>query len=133
MALLLDTSFLIAFDNENDTHHNKARDLWPQIKERHFGVYFISDYIFDEIIAVTIRKKNKERAKTFGQQIRDSLDIINIDSYLIEEAWKLFNETKTNLNFTDCTNLALLNLLGNKKIATFDKGFIEINDIETIN
>ncbi len=138
MAILLDTSFLIAFDNEKDVHHKKARELWSKIKEKQFGIYFITDYIFDEVIAVTMRKKDFERAKILGKQIKESLDILNLDPYLFEEAWKLFENNKRKninekiLNFTDCTNVVLLEFLASNKIATFDDGFKNIEKIEII-
>mgnify|MGYP001569946562 CR=1 FL=1 len=136
MAILLDTSFLIAFDNEKDVHHIKARELWIKIKEKQFGIYFISDYIFDEVISVTMRKKDETRAKIFGKHIKESLDILNIDSYLFEEAWNLFekreklSEEDKILNFTDCTNVVLLEFLASNKIATFDRGFEKIDGLE---
>ncbi len=133
LAILLDTSFIIALDNINDVHHKKARELWEKIEKEKYGKAFISDYIFDELIAVTSRKINKERAIILCEQILKSIPIVNIDRHMFDESWNFFKETKTNLNFTDCTNLVLLSLLGSNKLATFDKGFNGIKDLEIVN
>ena len=130
MVLLLDASFLIAFDNLEDIHHVQARELWGQIKEED---YFISDYIFDEIVGIISRKKGKDRTIIFGNKILEAVPIINIDHNLFEEAWKMFKETKLNLSFTDCTSLALLKLMKINRIATFDKAFEKIGWIAVFN
>ena len=133
MPILLDTSFIIAFDNVKDIHHKKARDLWSKIENMEHGLYFISDYIFDEIIAVSMRKTDKNSTIHLGQKLLNSIPLITIDNLTFNDTWKLFKETKENLSFTDCTNLVLLKLMSSKKIATFDKGFNDIKDVELIN
>ena len=134
MAIFLDTSFIIAFDNEKDVHHKNAREIWKKIEAMAYGQYFISDYIFDEIIAVSLRKSgDKNGTVALGEKLLKSMPIINVDKHIFEEAWKIFLESKLNLSFTDCTNLVLLNLIGSNKIATFDKAFKEIKDIDVIN
>ena len=134
MAIFLDTSFIIAFDNEKDVHHKNAREIWKKIEAMAYGQYFISDYVFDEIIAVSLRKSgDKTGTATLGEKLLKSMPIINIDKHIFEEAWKVFLESKLNLSFTDCTNLVLLNLIGSNKIATFDKAFKEIKDIDVLN
>lgn len=132
-TIFLDTSFIIAFDNIDDVHHEKARELWKNIENMLLGQYFISDYIFDEIVAVSLRKsKDKTATVLLCEKIIQSIPIINIDKNIFDEAWKIFKETKTNMNFTDCTSLVLLKLIGSNKIATFDKAFKELNEIEVI-
>ncbi len=132
MAILLDTSFLIALNNERDVHHPAAKTLWPEIEKEIYGKYFISDHIFDEIVAVTMRKAGKERAKLLGHHLLQSVPLINLDTHLFEETWKLFTQIKQNLSFTDCSNLILLQLINSNKIATFDKTFREIKNLEVL-
>ncbi len=132
MVLVLDTSFIIGLDNERDVHHNNAKKIWEEIRKGEYGNYIISDYIFDELMAVTTRKVSKERAIKLGQQILKSVPIMNIDAHMFHETWKLFLESNSNLSFTDCTNVVILKMLQSKKIATFDKAFKEVKGIETL-
>ena len=133
MPILLDASFIIAFDNERDVHHNKTLPIWIKIANGEYGQYFISDYIFDEISGVSLRKIGKEKTINLCNKIIRDIPIINIDQHIFDEAWIIFEKTKLNLSFTDCTNLVLLKLMSSKKIATFDKGFNDIKDVELIN
>ncbi len=131
--ILLDTSFIVAFDNEKDVHYKRAREIWVRIEAMEFGQYFISDYIFDEVIAVSLRKTNKEGTINLGQTILKTTPIVNIDNHLFNESWRLFKVLKQNLSFTDCTCLVLLKLTDTKKIATFDKSFKELKEIEVVD
>ena len=45
MAKLLDTSFLIAYHNKRDEHHERAREI--QIDEK-----VINDYIYAEVLNI---------------------------------------------------------------------------------
>ncbi|MBI4450811.1 type II toxin-antitoxin system VapC family toxin, partial [Candidatus Woesearchaeota archaeon] len=108
MPVLLDTSFLVAFDNAEDVHHNRARQLWLEIERGDYGQWFISDYVFDELVAVAMRKSGKRRAVILGDSVKNSIPIINIDSHLFEEAWRVFTATRLNFTLTDCTHLVLL-------------------------
>lgn len=133
-AIFIDSSFIIAFNNKQDVHHKNARALWDKIEGMVFGQYFISDYVFDEVVSVSLRKSNdKAGTVALGTKLLQSIPIINIDNHIFREAWKIFTDTKLNLSFTDCTNLALLELIGTNKIATFDKAFKEIKNIEVID
>jgi len=51
------------------------------------------------------------------------------DVSVFEKAWRLF-ESASSLSFTDCTSVAFMRLFKVKKIATFDKDFGGIKDIE---
>ena len=133
MPVLLDASFIIAVDNERDIHHDKTQILWNKIAIGEYGQYFISDYIFDEVAGVSLRKTYKEKTISLCDRMIHDIPMINIDAHIFKESWKLFKETKTNLSFTDCTNIIILKLMNSKNIATFDKAFKEIKDINVIN
>ena len=115
MAILLDASFLVALENTDDIHHKRARELWESLANEQ---KVISDYVFDEIIGVTLRKVGKDRARILGGRIIETVPLLMIDKELFKEAWELFK--KENLSFTDCT-LVVLAKLGKLSIATFDK------------
>ena len=132
MTVILDSSFIIALYNESDVHHRKAMDLWPKIRTNE-NSYFISDHIFDEIVAVILRKAGKEKAKSIGQHLIESMNIINVDLPIFNETWKIFQQTELNLSFTDCTNIALLKLIDSNKILTFDKAFNNVKGLKVID
>lgn len=131
MPVLLDASFLIAFDNTDDVHNTRSRELWELIRER--GGAFVSDYVFDEVMSVTMRKKGKERANRLGQHILDSIPVVTIDRHIFDQAWKQFSQSKLSLSFTDWTCIGVLNLIETKTIATFDKEFKKLPGVTVLD
>ena len=131
--IFIDANIFLAYDNINDANHKRALKIWEEVEIGKYGDYFTSDYVFNEVIGVTFRKKGKERAVLLGEQVLKSVLMINIDDHLLKEAWKIFSTTKLNLNLVDCTNLAAMKIAGAEFIATLDKEFAQVKGIEVIS
>lgn len=133
MAILIDASVLCAYANTSDIHYQKAIKTIEEAIEEKYGAIVITDYIFDEIVSVVNRKTSREKAIKIGKYLFDSeILLARVDHFIFEKAWELFQNTKE-LSFTDCTSIAFMQIFGIKKIATFDKGFNKIKDIQVIN
>lgn len=131
--IFIDANIFLAYDNLSDANHKRALKIFEELESGKFGDYFTSDYVFNEIVGVTFRKKGKERAVLVGEQVLKSVLMITIDDHLLKEAWKIFSATKLNLNLVDCTNLATMKVAGAEFIATLDKEFIQVKGIEVIS
>ena len=131
--IFIDANIFLAGDNLNDVNHTRALKILKEIESGKFGDYFTSDYVFNEIIGVTFRKKGKNRAVLLGEQILKSILMINIDDHLLKETWKIFSNTKLNLNLVDCTHLAAMKIINVELIATFDKEFMNMLEIQVIS
>jgi len=131
--IFIDANIFLAYDNINDANHKRALKIWEEVEIGKYGDYFTSDYVFNEVIGVTFRKKGKERAVLLGEQVLKSVLMINIDDHLLKEAWKIFSTTKLNLNLVDCTNLAAMKIAGAEFIATLDKEFIQVKGVEVVS
>ena len=133
MFILVDASVFYAFFNVKDIFHIPAQKIMKEIIEHKYGVGLITDYLFDEIVTVAMRKLDKEKAIQLGNNILSSeLFLEPIDDETFRQAWILFQST-SHLGFTDCTNLAFMKLFGITKIATFDKAFKNVKGIEVID
>lgn len=131
--IFIDANIFLAYDNLSDTNHKRALKIFEELESGKFGDYFTSDYVFNEIVGVTFRKKGKERAVLLGEQVLKSVLIITIDDHFLKEAWKIFSATKLNLNLVDCTNLVAMKIAGAEFIATLDKEFIQVKGVEVIS
>jgi len=131
--IVLDSSFIIAYKIKNDKHHEKALEIMVDIAEGKYGMPIISDYIFDEIVTVILNKASFQDASEIGNMLIISADISYMDKDLFNNSWKTFQDQEnTKLSFTDCSILTLMKNKGIKQIATFDKDFSKIKDIEVI-
>lgn len=131
--ILIDASAFLAYYNTRDLHHSKSVELFENLQDGKYGKYFTSDYIFNEVVGVTLRKQGKEAAKALGATILRSMSIVNVDEHLLGKAWRLFCKTGLNLGLVDCTSLVVMDLANSGKIATFDKEFSKVKEIEVVN
>lgn len=130
--LLIDANVFLAFDNIDDVHHQRALNLLAEIESGKYGDYFITDYVFNEVIGVTFRKLGQEKACKLGNNILQSTLLFNIDEHLLAEAWKVFTKTELALSLVDCTNVVAMDLVNTISIATFDQEFKKIKELNVI-
>ncbi len=130
--ILIDTNLFISYRNEDDSKHKEALEIFKKISEGNFGEYIISDYIFDEIVTVCSLRKSHDEAISLGNFLLENVNILKVTERIFEISWEIFKKN-INFSFTDCTNLGLMKEFGIKKIATFDKDFKKIKEIEVID
>ena len=132
---IIDANIFISYYNEDDQNHKKAIKILEDIENGKYGNAIISDYIFDEIITVSLMKiKDKQKIIAFGSAIlKSETRILKVNKDIFRKAWQLFLESNLRMSFTDFTNFAILQLLKIKNIATFDKDFKKIKNIKVID
>ncbi len=133
--IILDTSFIIAYYNENDEKHDKAVELMKTLVLGKYGEFIISDYIFDEVVTVAlIRLKKMKRALEIGSDVLFFTSLFYLEKEGFEKAWDIFKGQKdTKLSFTDCSILALMEEKGIRYVASFDEDFSKEERIEVVN
>jgi len=127
--ILLDANVFIAFENKEDVHHQRAQEIFEGIDAGKLGKAFTTDYVFNEVIGVIYRKRGKERATAFGDYMRASVCIFVVDEHILSESWDFFKKTKLTLNFVDCTIVTVAGITNAISIATFDKEFSKVENI----
>ncbi len=133
MAILIDASVFCAYANLKDMHHSHSKRIIEDVVSGKYGDAVITDYIFDETVTVVARKIHREKAAQIGKFLLSSEVILTkVDTLVFEKAWELFQATD-NLSFTDCTSAAFTQIFEIERIATFDKGFKNIKNIEVID
>ena len=127
--VLVDTSFLFAYYNSEDKHHDSARNYLDNVvkPQTHPLGFLLTDYIFDELITlILIRTKNKTQAIFTGNSILNSqtLKLIYLKEETISKAWTKFcGYLDKQWSFTDCTSYILMRDAGIMKGISFDEHF----------
>src|SRR3989338_4808594 len=133
MAIFIDASVLCAYANKIDVHHNPSKIIIEDIISKKYGAPIITDYIFDEVVTVVLRRAGKKIATDVGKALLNSEIIISkVDEAVFLEGFRIF-QANDNLSFADCTNIAFMRIFGIDKIATFDKEFENIKGIYVVD
>ncbi len=133
--IFLDTSFLVSYFNDNDENHKKSLIIMDKIMGDEYGVFHISDYIFDEYITVLLaRIKNLNTVTGYGEDLREGSRIVMVEKTDFDEAWNIFqNQKNTLFSFTDCVTQVLMKKYRINFLATFDKEFDKLKEISVVS
>jgi predicted nucleic acid-binding protein len=99
-----------------------------------YGPAAISDYIFDEVVTVTLtRTKSLAKARLVGEAMLNSFRILRVTEDVFHAAWKRFREQKdTKFSSTDTTTTELMVQNNIHTLATFDKEFEAVSDFSVL-
>ena len=133
--IFIDSSAIISYKNADDINHEKALDIFQKLNSGEYGIGIISEFVFSEVTTVLALRKNMAAAKEVGNVLLEAKEIeIMKASEVFERSWDIFsNQKNTALSFVDASNLACMEKKKIKKIATFDKDFLRINEVEVVN
>lgn len=132
--IFLDSSVIIAYKNADDTNHTRAVEIFSRLNEGKYGKGVISEFIFTEVTTVLALKRDLNAATDVGNILLDAKEIeIMKASDVFERTWDIFkNQKNTKLSFIDASNLACMEQGKIKRIATFNKDFLKIRNVEIV-
>lgn len=119
--MLIDSSVLIAFFNDQDNQHEKAKLLIEHLFYQ--GQFFyVSDHIFSETVTVLNIKSGYDVAKKIAQYVlaNELFIFIETGQQIFEKSLQHFCTKHTKLSIVDITLLELAQYK-DMQICTFDK------------
>ena len=131
MKIFVDSSFLIALVNENDSLHDKSLEYVDLIEKNDC---YISNLVINEVITVIGNKIYLETALSAFDLINDICHIIN--EYEIKDfnsnTMLIYEKHGTKLSFTDCSIIVDMNYHKIENLLSFDKEFKKAEGINLI-
>lgn len=120
--IFLDASFVVAYVNSKDQHHERAVEIARDIDAVLHGPQVVSEYILDEVMTVLLaRTKDYGLTVSTGRTLRRYI-FIQSDETLLEKTWQIFSAQKEPyISFTDCSTVAICENERIAKLATFDE------------
>ncbi len=133
-VILLDSSLIVAYSNEVDENHPKAKQVADDVAKEKYGTPVITDYVFDEVVTVMLaRTKSLARVTKLGETLLAATRVVRVDKDLFDAAWVIFKQQRRNkLSFTDCTSIAVCRANGISNVATFDEDLAELDNVNAI-
>lgn len=124
--IFVDSSAWIALFDKADGRFQEAREYWHHLRH-HRRELVTSEYVLDETYTLLRRGPvGLSLAVALHDKLADSrlAEVIEIDSNLRTEAWRLFGRYDDKvLSFTDCTSFALMRREDLLEVFGFDRDF----------
>ena len=131
MKIFVDSSFIIALVNENDSLHESSLEYIDLIEKNEC---YISNLVINEVITVIGNKIDLETAISAFDLINDIFQVIN--EYEIKDfnsnTILIYEKHGTKLSFTDCSIIVDMHYHKIENLLSFDKEFKKAEGINLI-
>lgn len=131
MKIFIDSSFIIALVNENDSLHESSLEYIDLIEKNEC---YISNLVINEVITVIGNKIDLETAISAFDLINDIFHVIN--EYEIKDfnsnTMLIYEKHGTKLSFTDCSIIVDMHYHKIENLLSFDKEFKKAEGINLI-
>lgn len=132
--VFVDSNVFIGVLNTRDALHEKALGVWERLKKEQYHLV-VSNGIISEVITVLSQRASKEKALDFAHSVyfddKHEIEIVRLDEAIELKALEHIEVIPSkNISFIDATNIAIMELYGIRKIASFDKEFCKQKGFE---
>jgi len=133
-VIILDSSFLIAFHNGADVHHDPASRLMDRFLDGEFGQGLLLEYVVVEVVTVIAIRLDLARAIEVGDALLESeeLDFVPGSDHFLHTLATFRSQKTEGLSFTDVAIVSLARAWGVPEVATFDRGFRGVPGVRVI-
>lgn len=131
MTILVDTGVLYGDHDIDATRHDAASDALDAVYDGRFGLPYVSDYIYDEAVTLTLTRSGSfPAAKRLGKRLRGvdpyprTYEMLRVSRAVFADAVEIFESYDDQvLSFTDATSVALARRHDIDRILSFDDDF----------
>ncbi len=131
MTVLVDTGVLYADHDVDATRHEAARTALEAVYDGELGLPYVSDYIYDEAITLTLQRAGSvDAAIRIGNRLRgvdpfpQTYELLYVSPAVFIDAIEAFEQDDDQaLSFTDATTVSPMQRHGIDHVLTFDDDF----------
>lgn len=132
--IVLDSSFLVAYHNRRDAHHEKAIAAMEKLVAGEWDPALLLEYVFLEVVTVLLARRGLEaavRVATLLLQAREVEFVPSSDMFLgVFDTFR--TQRRTRLSFADAAIVTVARHRGARFIATFDRDFRRVDDFAVV-
>lgn len=131
---ILDSSFLIAYRNEQDSHHKAALAAMQRAMAGAWGAMLLPEYVFLEVVTVLLARRGLDSAVSAGLALLNAREIEFVPCWThFSAAFEIFrNQRPPRMSLADAAIVAIARDRGMTEIATFDKDFADVEDLAVV-
>jgi predicted nucleic acid-binding protein len=134
-VIVLDSSFLVAYHNTRDVHHDAAVQTMERLVAGVWGRGLLLEYVFVEVVTVLLARRGLDAASRVGSAFLDAreLDFVPCSDIFLEtlETFRMQGDRK--LSFVDAAIVTVArNGDDGTVVATFDSDFESVAGISIV-
>jgi len=129
--IVLDSSFLVAYHNERDVHHEAAAKTMADFIAGTWGRGLLLEYVFVEVVTVVMARRGLAAATKVGTALLEASDVDFVScTELFLDTFETFRgQGETKLSFTDAAIVTAARRYDTPSVATFDRDFEKVDGI----
>lgn len=132
--IVLDSSFLVAYHNRRDVHHDAATAAMDRLVANEWGPALLLEYVFLEVVTVLLARRGLDtalRVATLLLQAREVEFVPSSDMFLsVLDTFR--TQRQTRLSFADAAIITVARQRGAQFVATFDREFRRVDDLDVV-
>lgn len=131
--VVLDSSFLVAYHNERDTHHAAAERAMERLIAGDWGPALLLEYVLLEVVTVILARRGHAPALSVGAALLDAAEIQFVPcSELLAETLNAFRAQPAGvLSFTDAA-IVVVAEQHQAPVLTFDQDFQTVRGLQIL-
>jgi predicted nucleic acid-binding protein len=132
--IVLDSSFLVAYQNRRDVHHGAAAAAMERLVAAEWGPALLLEYVFLEVITVLLARRGLDvavRVATILLQARDVEFVPSSDMFL-DVLGTFRAQGRGRLSFTDAAIVTVARNRDARFVATFDRDFRQVEGLAVV-
>ena len=132
--IVLDSSFLVAYHNSRDTHHEAAAAAMAEFLDRKWGQGLLLEYVFLEVVTVLMARRGPRVASEVADVLLAAreLEFVPCSELFVNAVETFQRQTRTRLSFVDATIVNVARERADGVVATFDRELSSVRGIKAI-
>lgn len=129
--IVLDSSFLIAFHNSRDVHHEPAAGMMTDLLDGRWGQGLLLEYVFLEVVTVLLARRGLDIASAVSATLLGAreLDFVPCSELFTDTVEVFQRQQATTLSFADAAIVHVARHRAKGLVATFDRDFARVTGI----
>ena len=132
--IVLDSSFLVAFHNSRDVHHDAAAMAMQRLIGGEWGEALLPEYVYVEVVTVLAARRAPDVAAAVGETLLRAREVELVPcSEHFPSAIETFRRVAgLGLSFVDAAIVTIARARGVHHVATFDADFAKVEGLEVV-
>jgi predicted nucleic acid-binding protein len=132
--IVTDSSFLIAFYNNRDSHYPAASAAMRDLLDGKWGHGLLLEYVFLEVMTVLLARRDLSTAAHVGEVIMQAreLEFVPCSDIFVETSEAFSKQSATRLSFADSAIAVVARRRSQGRVLTFDMEFRKVRGLTVL-